>query len=277
MTLNEALAQMNACLDLRGLSDKTRLAYTRTAKEFIGFAKVEPEELTETHVRDYVLDLIERGLKPATVNCYHAAVRFLMDRVIQPDPKELTPRMKVHQNIPEMLSRDELWFLIKSCPNLKHRAFFALAYGSGLRVSEICALRVQDIDSKQRRIFVHDGKGGKDRYTVLSSRCLRVLRDYYRAFRPDPEGLLFPGARKNCMMSTQTPENALAKWLKKLGLKKVKFHSLRHAFATQLLENGVGIHVIQRLLGHTSIRTTLRYLHIANLESGILSPLDYKG
>ncbi len=153
---------------------------------------------------------------------------------------------------------------------------FALAYGSGLRVSEICALRVQDIDSKQMRVFVHNSKRGKARYTILSRQCLGFLRDYWRSFRPNhPEELLFPGWRNLTSITDRAINDALKKWLRAADItRNVSMHSLRHAFATHLLEDGTDIFTIKELLGHSSISSTIVYLHMANTGANLISPAD---
>ncbi len=143
------------------------------------------------------------------------------------------PRMKTDKTLPEILSRDEIALLLKHCGNLNHKAMFALVYGSGLRVSEICALRVQDIDSKGMRVFVKSGKRNKDRYTLLPRYTLEVLSDYWRHYRPNhPEGLLFLGWRNLSSMTTASVKMSLKKWLRVAGIDKdVSVHSLRHTFA----------------------------------------------
>lgn len=153
---------------------------------------------------------------------------------------------------------------------------FTLAYGSGLRVSEICALRVQDIDSKEMRVFVKSGKRSKDRYTLLSRYTLEVLRDYWRQDRPNsPDGLLFPGWRNLSPTTTDAVGLALKKWLRAANIDKdVSIHSLRHAFATHLLEDGTDLFTIKELLAHSSISSTTVYLHLANISARAVSPAD---
>ncbi len=186
------------------------------------------------------------------------------------------PRLKEDKSLPEILSREEIARLLACCKNPKHKAMFALAYGSGLRVSEICALRVQDIDSKEMRVFVKSGKQSKDRYTLLSRYTLEVLRDYWRQDRPSsPDGLLFPGWRNLSPTTTDAVGLALKKWLRAANIDKdVSIHSLRHAFATHLLEDGTDLFTIKELLGHSSISSTTVYLHLANISARAVSPAD---
>jgi site-specific recombinase XerD len=186
------------------------------------------------------------------------------------------PRFKVRKKLPELLNREEINRLINECANVKHKSFLLLAYGSGLRVSEIAKLRVNDIDSKAMRIFVKNGKGGKDRYTLLSNECLCVLREYWTIYRPKHhDGWLFPGVRNITHISSATIEDAFNNQLEKMRTaKNVSIHSLRHAFATHLLEDGTDIFRIKELLGHASLSSTTVYLHLANTSSGITSPAD---
>lgn len=153
---------------------------------------------------------------------------------------------------------------------------FALVCGSGLRVSEICALRIQDIDSKQMRVFVRNNKRDKDRHTILSQQCLEFLRDYWRSFRPKyPEGLLFPKWRNITSITEKVINDALRKRLRAVDISRnVSIHSLRHAFAAHLLEDGTGIFTIKELLGHSSISSTTIYLHLTNTGANLISPAD---
>lgn len=186
------------------------------------------------------------------------------------------PRFKKPKSLPAILSREEIRVLLEFCDNLKHKAMLMLAYGSGLRVAEIAALRVHDIDSQTMRVFVNHGKGGKDRYTLLSEECLHVLRAYWKAFRPkSPDGWLFLGANKSKHITPNSVAIAFKTRAKKAGIfRNVSIHSLRHSFATHLLENGVSLFHIKELLGHARISSTTIYLHLANTTAGIQSPVD---
>jgi site-specific recombinase XerD len=186
------------------------------------------------------------------------------------------PRFKKCKTLPELLSREEAQRLIQNCPNLKHKSFFLLAYGGGLRVSEIASLRVKDIDSGSMRVFVCGGKGKKDRYTLLSGECLCTLREYWSVYRPrHPEGWLFLDHCKRKRITTAGIASAFEKWVECLGItKNVSMHSLRHAFATHLLEDGATIFQIKELLGHASLNSTAVYLHLANTTAGVVSPAD---
>ena len=195
MDANYYLEQMHQDMRLWAYSEHTQDVYGRAVRCFLNFSRKSVEELNEQDVRNYVLHLMGSSLSKGSINTYQAANRFFFGVTLNRTMNYLQmPRLKEDKALPEILSREEIARLLNYCENPKHKAMFALAYGSGLRISEICALRVQDIDSKQMRVFVHNSKRGKARYTILSRQCLGFLRDYWRSFRPNhPEGLLFPG------------------------------------------------------------------------------------
>lgn len=195
MGTNYYLEKLYQDMRLRAYSEHTQDVYGRAVRNFLSFSGKSAESLNEQDVRSYVLHLMNSSLSKGSINTYQAAIRFFFGVTLNRTMNYLQmPRLKEDKVLPEILSRKEIARLLDHCENPKHKAIFALAYGSGLRVSEICALRVQDIDSKQMRVFVHNSKRGKARYTILSRQCLGFLRDYWRSFRPNhPEGLLFPG------------------------------------------------------------------------------------
>jgi len=219
----------------------------------------------------------ESKVGTVTLNSYNAAIRLFFAATLNRTMNYLQlPRFKVKKKLPEILNRDELSRVINGCANVKHKSFFMLAYGSGLRVSEIAKLRVNDIDSKAMRIFVKNGKGGKDRYTILSHECLCVLREYWTVYKPKhPDGWLFPGMRNITHIDDDSIRKAFDVQIEKSGiLKDVSIHTLRHCFATHLLEDGVDLFRIKELLGHSSLNSTTVYLHLANTSSGVTSPAD---
>ncbi len=270
------LKRLDQDMVLRSYSRHTREVYGREAKKFLVFSGKTVEELTEEDVRRYVLHLMAGSLSKKTINTYQAAIRFFFGVTLNRAMNYLQmPRLKEDKSLPEIFSREEVSSVLSACQNLKHKALIALGYGSGLRVSEICALRVQDIDSKQMRVFVRCGKRNKDRYTILSQNTLEILRDYFRAYRPHhPDGLLFPGWRNLSPITPEAVNEALIKWSAVAGIrKKVSMHSLRHSFAAHLLEDGTDLFTIKKLLGHSSISSTTVYLRLANVNS-VVSPLD---
>ena len=175
------------------------------------------------------------------------------------------------------MSKNDIMKFFSVIDNLRDRAIFGTIYGSGIRISEATNLRVQDIDSENMRLFVHYGKGGKDRYTLLSERNLNILREYWKEYRPNhPNGNLFyTRSGRDHQMTLRAIQDAFAKYRKYANLSdEFSVHTLRHCFATHLLESGVDVFQISRLLGHSNIRSTTVYLHISNFDEKIKSPLD---
>jgi len=278
-TNQQMLTRMTLDMRMRGMSQHSLDVYIRCVRFFLEWRGEEGGELDESTARAYLIHLIREGkVSTGTVNMYNAAIRFFYAVTLNRTINYLQlPRFKKHKTLPEILTREEIQKLILNCRNLKHKAFFLLSYGGGLRVSEIAALRVCDIDSKTMRIFVCKGKGGKDRYTILSNECLCALREYWSVYRPKhPKGWLFLGQRKHMRISADAVTDAFHKWVKRLDItnKEVSIHSLRHAFATHLLEDGATIFQIKELLGHASLNSTAVYLHLANTTAGVVSPAD---
>jgi len=274
----QILLRMKEDILLRGLSIRTVESYTSNARVFLEYCDRPSEQLNEYDIRKFLLYLInEKKVMPGTVNAYSAAIRFLFAVTFNRTLNYLQiPRQKKRRTLPEVLTREEVSSIIESCKNIKHKAMLAVIYSSGLRISEAAALKTTHIDSKNMRLFVESGKGGKDRYTLLSETCLHVLRQYFRIYRPKhPEGWLFLGANNVSHITYRAIELAFDKAVKKTNITKhVSVHTLRHAFATHLLEDGASLLQIKELLGHSSIKSTTVYLHLANLTSDIKSPLD---
>ena len=177
------------------------------------------------------------------------------------------------QKLPAVLSQAEVKRIIDSASNLKHRTFISLIYSCGLRVSELINLKITDIDSTRMQIHIRLGKGAKDRYVMLSPKILTLLRDYWKAYRP--QVYLFEGIKRGQAIAVRTVQSAFATAVKKTKIKKnPSIHTLRHSFATHLLDNGTNLLAIQKLLGHSHIRTTMLYTHLQNLPSTITSPFD---
>ncbi len=276
MEWSNCLAKLNEDLRLRSYSSHTMRTYEREVRNFLEFTGKPEDEINEQDVRTYILYLMECPLEKKTINTYQGAIRFFYAVTLN---KYLNysqaPRLKENKKLPEIFTREEAALVITLCESMVYKAMFSLAYGSGLRVSEICALRVQDIDSKQMRVFVNCGKMSKDRYTILSENTLVILRNYWRLYRPkSPEGYLFPGLRNNAKRSPEAVNDALKRCCKAAGIRKnLSMHSFRHSFATHLLEDGTDIFTIKTLLGHSSISSTTVYLRLAKTPS-VESPLD---
>jgi len=280
MTNQQLFYRMRVDMRLRGMADSTQDSYLRYARKFIEFCDKPAQDLDELDVRRYLLYLLyEKKLEKTTINLVNAALRFLFAVTLNRTMNYLQmPRFKTRQTLPDLLSREEAQGLIAACVDLKNKCWLLLAYGSGLRISEIAALRVQDIDSQSMRIFVKGGKGGKDRYTLLSTECLNALRDYWLHHRPGRNGWLFPGMKNSSNhISIDAIGQAFHRCKRQVGIEKnVTMHSLRHAFATHLLEDGATLLQIKELLGHFSFNSTHVYLHLANTTADLVSPADRK-
>jgi site-specific recombinase XerD len=278
MTEQQALKKMGDDIRFRNLSESTLKNYTRNVRKFLAFCNRPIDDLNENDVRRFLEHLIvEKKLAPRTVNQHSASIRFFFAVGLNRHMNYLQiPLMKVPKELPDVLTREEVGALIAVCNNAKHRALLLLAYGSGLRSGEIETLRTKDIDSKEMRIFVKGGKNKRDHYTILSQTTLDALRDYWRAYRPDsPEGWLFPGFRNVGHLTRAAIALAFDTCVRRTNItKEVSPHSLRHAFATHMLEDGVEPIKIKELLGHYRIGSTMVYLHLVNTTKGIVSPAD---
>ena len=277
MTEEQAIQRMWEDIRFRNLSNSTYKNYTRNIRNFFAFCRKPIEELDENDIRNFLHYLIdEKKYAPTTVNQSSAAIRFFAVSLNRPMNYLQIPLMKVPKTLPDVLTREEVSSLIRACTNTKHQALLLLAYGSGLRSGEIETLRVKDIDSKEMRIFVKGGKNKRDRYTLLSQTTLEALRTYWKDYRPNsPEGWLFPGFRNIGHLTRAAIALAFDTCVKRTGItKEVSPHSLRHAFATHLLEDGVELIKIKELLGHHRISSTMVYLHLSNTTKGIVSPAD---
>jgi site-specific recombinase XerD len=264
---------------MRGLAPTTQRSYLHYVIEYAKFFNTSPEALDLEAVRQYKLHLIEeRRFSPHSVNTFVSSAQFLYTVTLEmPWGKECFPRMRVGSTLPVVLDPEEVAQFFDYVPSLKYRAALMLCYGAGLRVSEAVAVKVTDIDSKRMVIRIAQGKGRKDRYVMLSPRLLLVLRRYYRAARPVE--WMFPSWRQHRHLTATSLSNACRDASKQSGLtKRITCHTLRHSFATHLLENGTDTRVIQMLLGHSNIDTTARYTQVsASLIARTPSPLDALG
>ena len=275
-------------MQLRNLSPETQRNYVHHISGLARFYQTSPEHLGLEEIREYQLYLInERRLSPDAVNQFVSAAKFLYNVTLEtPWPEGALPRARVPYKLPVVLGATEVAEFFQHVCTIRYRAALMTAYGAGLRVSEVVALRVCDIDSKRMLIRVQQGKGKKDRYAMLSPRLLEVLRAWWRAthrgWRPgstSPADWLFPGWRMGRHMNTESLQTACREAAQAAGLvKRVTVHTLRHSFATHMLENGTDIRVIQALLGHTQINTTARYAAVSpNTIAHTRSPLDWLG
>jgi integrase/recombinase XerD len=268
--------QMIDQMTVRGMAETTKRAYLQAVTGIAKYYRRPPDQLNEREVQQYLLHLIqERGLAWSSCNVATNGLRFLYRVTLDRREVEFCiPRAKRPQRLPEILSREEIERVLAAATEPKHRTLLMLTYSAGLRVSEVAHLKVRDIDSGRMSVRVEQGKGNKDRYTVLSARMLRELRTYWLVYRP--EVWLFSGRDRSRPMHVKTIQRVFYLAKERAGIgKNCGIHALRHAFATHLLEAGTDLHTIQRLLGHGHLSTTMRYFHLAQkhlLSAG--SPLD---
>lgn len=279
MTNEEVVQKTREEFALRGMSKQTEESYLCALRLFLRYHGDRPiERMGELEIREFLLYQISIGKTNGSVNIYNSALRFIFCAVLARNLNcRMIPRRRDRRDFPAIMSKDEIVRFFSVIDNLRDRTMFETVYGAGLRLSEIVHLRVQDIDSKQMRIFVHHGKGGKDRFTLLSQRNLAVLREYWKQYRPNHPGgyLFYARSRDKHVLTPRSVENAFHKYKAMAYLpESYTVHTLRHCFATHLLESGVEVCQIKELLGHTFIQTTAFYLHLSNLNQSITSPLD---
>lgn len=268
--------RMDRELRIRGYADNTRKSYLEKMRCFVRHFMRPPDGLTVEHVKQYQLFLTrDRQVSWSTFNVHVCAIRFFYREVLRVDwDVEHIPYQRSGRRLPVVLSREEVRTLLDATTNLKHRALLMVLYSAGLRAAEAIHLRPEDIDSGRMMIRVQQGKGRKDRYVMLSEKLLLTLRRYWREYRPGP--WLFAGQDPSAPLTRGSLDKLFACAKRRAGIRKpVSPHSLRHSFATHLLERGVNIRVIQRLLGHRSLRSTEIYTHVAeSYVRDTKSPLD---
>jgi site-specific recombinase XerD len=244
---------------------------------FVYFADTDPKEFTEDMIMQYLLYLT-KTLGCSRVKCRMAAqsISFFFRNVLKQVyviPTVIYPRST--SKLPPVMSAAEIKTLIDSVKNLKHRTIIMMLYSTGMRLSEIARLKIVDIDSKLMRIKVVQGKGAKDRYTILSEQVLQELRAYYIIYKPTK--YLFNGTRAGCPISLRSIQHLVQIAVAKIGLESKHYtvHTIRHSFATHLVDNGTDLHTVKVLLGHNSIQTTMRYLHLTSKRiQTIVNPYD---
>jgi len=270
--------QMSEAMVLRGLAARTQEAYLAAVLALAKFYRRPPDTLTSEQLQAYLLHLItQKKLAYSSVNQASCAFRFLYGSVLrQADVRLDIPMAKVPKRLPQILSREEVKRVIGAAGTVRARTLLSITYAAGLRVSELCALQVADIESAPDRMClkVRQGKGAQDRYTLLSPRLLSVLRLYWQAYRP--RHWLFPNRSGTAAIDVVTAQRTYAAARDAAGIaREGGIHVLRHCFATHLLESGVDLPTIQRLMGHAHISTTMRYLHLARSHlTGTTSPLE---
>jgi len=276
--MHDVLEDMRIDLELRGLLDNTVKTYLRYAGKFVDEIGIPLDQVTRDDVRHYLHRLRRRGVSPQTRNMYLTATRFLFTSTLQrPDVTVGIRRARVKTKVPLVLSGSEVERILKGIRSVTHRAMVAILYGSGLRVSEMCRLRIGDIDSKRMRLLIAQGKTGQ-RYARLTPAGLKALREHYRSRRPQGP-YVFPGRAASKPITRVAVAKALSKVGQELGLRKRVYpHALRHSLAVHLLDLGADLRTVQVLLGHRRITSTTAYLHLSQAQlSRAPSPLDALG
>ena len=272
-TLREKFIQQ---MLLKGYSQRTIRTYVSLLASFARHYNCSPDMVSIDQIRDYLQENITEGKRSKSwVNQMISAIKLLYCDVLKREWSPLDiPRPRHDKKLPVVLSWVEVQKIITAHKNIKHKAILITTYSAGLRLSEVCHLKISDIDSSRMLIRVNHSKGNKDRYSLLSPVTLNMLRIYYKKYRPST--WLFEGALRGTPISVSTVTRVFKNAMNKAGIQRqVGIHSLRHSFATHLLEQGVALPVIQQMLGHKSLKTTSGYLHVQQYSiQGVKSPVD---
>lgn len=266
---------------MRGLGSHTQQDYVRHVRRFAAFLGRSPDTATPEDIRRFQLDQHENGVGPATINGTVSALRFLFTVTLKRrDLARALVVMRYQRKLPDVLSVEEAARLLEAAPGIKYKAALGVAYGAGLRVSEVAHLKVDDVDSTRMLLRVEQGKGRRDRNAMLSPQLLELLRLWWREGRRRgvmlPHGWLFPGRSRTDPVSSRQLHRAVQEAAEAAGIRKrVSPHTLRHSFATHLLEQDVDIRVIQVLLGHSKLETTALYTKVSTRTiHAVAGPLD---
>lgn len=275
--LAELLEKFSKRISVSYSSASTAKSYHRTIRDISLYHGTLPNDLEIDEVLDYLHHLREKGMSWAKIKLDVAALKYFYREMIQDELlASMIPYPKEEKSLPQVLSREELVCLFNGARSPKHRVILRLIYGSGLRRSELINLRIGDIETKdgKYRIRINKGKGQKDRYTVLSKKVLEELREYYKSCKP--KNYLFNGQKKGEPISAALLRHILDNAKRRSGITKaVNLHILRHCFASHALEDGMSLIMLQKLLGHSSIQTTMVYLHVSDVPlKDAFSPLD---
>ena len=280
-TISPLRQRMLEDMRMRKLSPKTQSAYIRAVRNLARFLGRSPDTATPDDLRSYQLHLVDSGTSAITINTTITALKFFFETTVRrADVMGMMKSVHVPHKLPVVLSREEVARLIRCAGSLKYQAALSVAYGAGLRASEVVALKVGDIDSERMALRIDQGKGSKDRYAMLPPLLLDCLRAWWREARAQglmfDGGWIFPGQDPVNPLTTRQLNRAIHAAATAAGIdKRVSMHTLRHSFATHLLEQKVDIRVIQVLLGHKKIETTTVYTQVATaLLREVVSPLE---
>jgi len=270
--MQNQLGQVERELKIRNYSPKTVKSYLYGLREYFSFKNENIETLDENSIRNFLLFCEQRGVSAQSRNLFLNAIKFYYRSVVGTNQKIEIRSAKKSKSLPIVLSRNEIKKILESTQNTKHKLLLSLSYGAGLRVSEVISLKIQDLDLEEMTLHIRHAKGQKDRISVLPEKLADNLRSLVAAKAKND--FVFASERGG-KLTTRTAQKVFERSLKKAEIKKdATFHSLRHSFATHLLENGVDVRYVQELLGHQNIRTTQIYTHVTNPKiKNIKSPL----
>ncbi len=265
-------------MELKGFAERTRKSYLDHIIRYSKSYMKSPDELNDEDIKSYLHSLVEAKKSKSYINQAYSALRFLYETTLKCDWESFKiPRSKCKKRLPVPLTRYEMSKLFSSVEDIKYKAIFELMYCGGLRVSEVVTLRASDINSRDMNIFVQQGKGSKERYTLLSKKALETLKTYYKAHRYlKNTKWLFPGGNLDAPLTPRSVQKKFEELRESLCLNpRSTTHSIRHGFATHSLEAGIDIYHLQKLMGHSNIKTTTRYIHISNVNAvKVTSPHD---
>lgn len=278
MTNEQLIKKMKQDMQMRNFSKYTYDAYLGKTKDIIRYFNKPLEEVKTEELRDFLMKYLknERKLSDRSINYYNSVIRFVyevtLDKILN---KKQLPMRKKKKEVYKVITKEELSAFFNVCDNYKFKTIFMLVYGSGLRIGEVVNLRAEDIDSKKMRIFVREGKGNKERYTILPKTSLEMLRTYWNKYRQHKRrGRIFLSESGEAITVGVIREH-FRKYRRKAKLdENVKVHTLRHCFATDLIERGATILEVKELMGHSNIRSTMEYIHVAKMELSVNNPLD---
>lgn len=279
MTNEQLIKKMKEDMNMRNFSKYTYDSYLGKTKDIMKyFGEKQLEEVTIDELREFLLKYLkeERKLADRSINYYNSVIRFIyevtLDKLIN---KKQLPMRKQKKTVYKVLTKEELSTFFNCIDNFKFKTIFMLVYGTGLRIGEVANIRVEDIDSENMRIFVREGKGNKERYTILPKRSLAMLRTYWSKYRQHKRrGRIFLSETGKAITVGVIREH-FRKYRKKAKInEKATVHTLRHNFATDLIERGATLIQVKELMGHSNIRSTMAYVHVANVKMDLESPLD---
>ena len=278
MTNKQLLVKLQEDMEMRGFSHHTKYTYYHKAQEIIKYFGKPMKQVSTKELRDFLMKYLreEKKLEERSINYYNSVIRFIYDVVLDyPINQKQIPMYKKKRRLPKILSSKELDVFFNACEDYRYKTVFMLIYGSGLRISEAANLRVEDIDSENMRLFVRNGKGERQRYTVLPERSLEMLRKCYKIYKPNhPDGYMFLNRAGN-PLKVERLRVFFRRYRRKARISEdFIVHSLRHSFATKLVEEGVPLVQVKELLGHSCIRSTMTYVHVATNMQKVKSPLD---